>query len=168
MAGLGDDINQNKKDIFRCIVSGKAYEKFIELILAQDGQVCDVYMDWVEKELPMPILKDSANYLKEIHAQNTGVIVSIDSKKIGEALVCIGGGRIRKEDEIDYSVGFEFLKKTGDFVNAGDTILKVIYNDKEKFDLAFEYIEDAIVIENMLPEVSNELKNKSHILDIVE
>ena len=168
MAGLGDDINQNKKDIFRCIVSGKAYEKFIELILAQDGQVCDVYMDWVEKELPMPILKDSANYLKEIHAQNTGVIVSIDSKKIGEGLVCIGGGRIRKEDEIDYSVGFELLKKTGDFVNAGDTILKVIYNDKEKFDLAFEYIEDAIVIENMLPEVSNELKNKSHILDIVE
>ena len=83
-------------------------------------------------------------------------------------MVCIGGGRIRKEDEIDYSVGFEFLKKTGDFVNAGDTILKVIYNDKEKFDLAFEYIEDAIVIENMLPEVSNELKNKSHILDIVE
>lgn len=165
MAGLGNDIEQNKRDVFRAIVSGKAYEKFIELISAQNGQVCDVYMDWIEKELPMPVLKDNANYLKEIHAQNTGIIVAIDSKKIGEALVCIGGGRIKKDDDIDYAVGFEFVKKTGDFVNAGDTILKVIYNDKEKFDIAFEYIEDAIVIENVLPQ---EVKYKSHILDIVE
>ncbi|MDD3303532.1 MAG: thymidine phosphorylase [Clostridia bacterium] len=168
MSGLGDDMEQNKKDIFRCIVSGQAYKKFIELVMAQNGQVYDVYMDWVGKELPMPVIKDTANYLKEIHAQNTGVIVAIDSKKIGEALVCIGGGRIKKDDEIDYAVGFDFVKKTGDVVQAGETILKAIYNDKDKFEEAFGYIEDAIVIENRLPEVADEMKHQSHILDIVE
>ena len=93
---------------------------------------------------------------------------NIDSKKIGEALVCLGGGRIKKQDEIDYAVGFEFLKKSGDFVNQGETILNVVYNDKEKFNDAFDYIEDAIVIENITSKEAENIKNKKHILDVVE
>ncbi len=168
MAGINDNIEQNKKDIFRCITSKNAYKKFIELIKYQGGQVINAYLDWVGDELPIPLLKDKATYLKEIKAQNTGYIATIDSKKIGEALVCLGGGRITKQDTIDYSVGFEFVKKVGDFVNEGDTILKVIYNDKEKFDDSFYYIEDAIVISDMSINVANGLKNKSHILAVVE
>lgn len=168
MAGINDDIEQNKKDIFRCITSKNAYKKFIELIKYQGGQVINAYLDWVGDELPIPLLKDEATYLKEIKAQNTGYIATIDSKKIGEALVCLGGGRITKQDSIDYSVGFEFVKKVGDFVNEGDTILKVIYNDKEKFEDAFYYIEDAIVISDMSINVANGLKSKSHILAVVE
>lgn len=168
MAGYSDDIEQNKKDIFRCIVSGKAYDKFIDLIEAQGGELVDVYMDWKQKELAMPVLKDKARYLKEIHAQNDGYILAIDSKKIGEALVCLGGGRLTKDEQIDYAVGFEFVKKVGDKVNTSDTILKVIYNDKEKFNDAFDYIEDAIVIDNAGSDVALKLKEQSHILDIVE
>ncbi len=168
MAGYSDDIEQNKKDIFRCIVSGRAYDKFIDLVEAQGGQLEDVYMDWKQKELAMPVLKDKARYLKEIHAQNDGYILAIDSKKVGEALVCLGGGRLTKEDPIDYAVGFEFVKKVGDKISTSDTILKVIYNDKEKFNEAFSYIEDAIVIDNVGTDVALKLKEESHILDIVE
>lgn len=168
MAGYSDDIEQNKNDILRCIVSGKAYDKFIDLVEAQGGELLDVYMDWKQKELAMPVLKDKARYLKEIHAQNDGYILAIDSKKIGEALVCLGGGRLTKDEQIDYAVGFEFVKKVGDKVNTSDTILKVIYNDKEKFNEAFDYIEDAIVIDNVGADVALKLKEESHILDIVE
>lgn len=167
MAGVGDSIEQNQKDIFRCITSGKAYEKFIELIEAQHGSVCDVFMDWKGKEMPIPILKDEAKYLKEVHAQSTGYIMAIDSKKIGDALVCLGGGRNTVEDEIDYAVGFQFVKKTGDHVEVGDTILKVIYNDKDKFEDAFSYIEDAIVIDPVSAETADQLKHKPHVLEIV-
>lgn len=168
MAGCGDDIEQNKRDIMRCIVSGRAYDKFLDLIEAQNGVLCDVYMDWKNKELAMPVLKDKAKYLKEIHAQSSGYIVSINSEKIGEALVCLGGGRQTKDEEIDYAVGFEFIKETGDKVEVGDTILKVIYNDKDKFNAAFNYIEDAIVIDNISEQAALKLKQVSHVLDIVE
>lgn len=168
MAGCGDDIEQNKRDILRCIVSGRAYDKFLDLIEAQQGELCDVYMDWKQKEMAMPILKDKAKYLKEIHAQNEGYILAIDSKKIGEALVCLGGGRLTKDEEIDYAVGFEFEKKVGDKVEIGDTILKVIYNDKDKFNDAFDYIEDAIVIDQVTPDVALKLKQSPHVLDIIE
>ena len=168
MAGCGDDIEQNKRDIMRCIVSGRAYDKFIDLIEGQNGELCDVYMDWKQKELAMPVLKDKAKYLKEVHAQSSGYIMAIDSKKIGEALVCLGGGRHTKDEDIDYAVGFEFVKKTGDKVEAGDTILKVIYNDKDKFNLAFDYIEDAIVIDEVSADVALKLKQTPHVLDIIE
>lgn len=168
MAGVGDDIEQNKRDVMRCIVSGRAYDKFLDLVEAQNGVLCDVYMDWKQKELAMPVLKDKAKYLKEIHAQSSGYITAIDSKKIGEALVCLGGGRLTKDEPIDYSVGIEFVKKTGEKVEVGDTILKVIYNEKEKFNAAFDYIEDAIVIDEISEESATKLKQTPHVLDIVE
>lgn len=168
MSGVCDDLEKNKSDITKAITSRAAYDKFIELIKAQGGHICQVYMDWIGLNLDMPVLDDKVKYLKEIHAQSDGYIVSIDSKKIGEALVALGGGRNKKEDKIDYSVGFEFAKKVGDKVKEGDTILTVLYNDKQKFNEAFEYIEDAIYIDNVQEDVAKALQTKPHILDIID
>lgn len=167
MAGCGDDIEENKVRIEKVITSKKAYDKFIELVKAQGGHIYEVYMDWIGMNLDMPVLKDNVKYMKEIHAQKDGYVVSIDSKKIGEALVCLGGGRQKKDDLIDYSVGFEFIKKVGDRVTEGETILKVLYNDKDKFDDAFSYIENAIYIDNIEEDLAHALKNKPHVLDII-
>ena len=167
MAGCGDDIDENKIRIEKAITSRKAYDKFIELIKAQGGHIYEVYMDWIGMNLDMPVLKDNVRYMKEIHAQKDGYIVSIDSKKVGEALVCLGGGRQTKDDLIDYAVGFEFVKKVGERVYEGETILKVLYNDKEKFNLAFDYLEDAIYIDNIEETLALTLKKKPHVLDII-
>lgn len=167
MAGCGDDIDENKVKITEAITSKRAYDKFIQLVKAQGGNIYEVYMDWIQMNLDMPVLNDKVQYMKEIHAQNDGFVVSIDSKKIGEALVCLGGGREVKDDKIDYAVGFEFNKKVGSMVKEGDTILKVLYNDKNKFDEAFEYIQDAIVVEDISPDLAASLKAKPHVLDII-
>lgn len=167
MAGLGDDLEKNKVEVLKAITSKNAYDKFIDLIKAQGGHIYNVYMDWIGMNLDMPVIDDKVKYMKEIHAQSNGYVVSIDSKKIGEALVCLGGGRIKKGDPIDYSVGFEFSKKVGDKVYEGDTILTVLYNDKDKFNDAYEYIEDAIFIDDIEPKLGEALKKKPHILDII-
>ena len=52
-------------------------------------------------------------------------------------------------------------------MNEGDTILTCIYNDKEKFAQAFDYIEDAIYINKVNDEISKGLKEKPIILDII-
>ena len=168
MSGLNSDLEQNRKDVFRCVTSGKAYDKFIELIEAQGGKTCTVFADFVGREIKMPILKDKAMYLKDVYAQSTGYITSIDSLKVGNALVCLGGGRLTKGEDIDHAVGFKFMKQKGDLVREGDVILKVLYNDKDKFNAAFDYIEDAITIDTILPEEAIAMKEKSHVLGIVE
>ena len=167
MSGVCTDIEQNKRDIIRVILSGEAYEKFLELVKAQKGKVEKVYLDWLHKDMYLPVTKDKVTFFKEIHAQSSGYIVSIDSKSIGEALVCLGGGRRTKEDSIDYSVGFDFSKKVGDKVEEGDVILTVLYNDKQNFEEAFEYIENAIYIDNIDDELGEKLKLKPHVLDIL-
>ena len=116
----------------------------------------------------MPVLDEKVKYLKEIHAHQDGYIVSIDSKKIGEALVALGGGRNKKEDSIDFAVGFEFSRKVGDKVKDGDTILTVYYNDKDKFNDAYEYIADAINIDTIVESAAKALREKPHILDIID
>lgn len=168
MSGVCEDLNKNRRDIKEAILSHRAYNKFIELVKAQGGHIYNVYMDWLGANMDMPVLEDKVRYLKEIHAQSSGHIVSIDSRKIGEALVALGGGRERKEDKIDPSVGFEFNKKVGDYVEEGDTILTVLYNDKAKFDAAYEYIEDAIYVDKVNDDIVKSLKEKPHILDIID
>lgn len=167
MAGCGEDLEENKARIMETITSKKAYDKFIKLVKAQGGHIYEVYMDWIGMNLDMPVLHDSVKFMKEVHAQKDGYVVSIDSKKIGEALVCLGGGRKKKEDKIDPAVGFEFNKKVGDKVMEGETILKVLYNDKEKFEETFEYIENAIYIDNIESSLALALKSKPHVLDII-
>ncbi|MEG2645693.1 MAG: thymidine phosphorylase [Clostridia bacterium] len=168
MAGVCDDINKNKVEILKCITSRRAYDKFICLIKAQGGYICNTYLDWINMSLDMPVLKDEVKYFKEIHAGSDGYIVSIDSKKIGEALIALGGGRNKKEDKIDYAVGFEFIKKVGQKVSEGEAILTVYYNDKEKFEEAFKYIKDSIYIDNIDSVTAKKLQDKVHVFDIIE
>ena len=168
MSGVSEDLEKNKKDIREAILSRDAYKKFIELIKAQGGHIYNVYMDWLGMSMDMPVLDEKVKYLKEIRAHQDGYIVSIDSRKIGEALVALGGGRNKKEDSIDFSVGFEFAKKVGEKVQEGDTILTVYYNDKNKFNDAYEYIADAINIDNIEEEAATALRQKPHILDIID
>lgn len=165
MSGICTDIEKNKKDVVKVILSGEAYHKFIELVQAQGGKTENVYVDWMGRNLELPVIKDKVQFLKEIHAQSTGYVVDINSKKIGEALVCLGGGRKKKGDPIDYAVGFEFHKKVGDYVEEGDTILSVFYNDKQNFEEAFEYIESAIYIDQIEERLAKALKAKPHVLD---
>ncbi|MEG1704957.1 MAG: thymidine phosphorylase [Clostridia bacterium] len=167
MAGLGDSIEKNKVDIMKTITSRKAYDKFIDLIKSQGGHIHNVYMDWMNLSLDMPILIDNVKYMKEIYADKDGYIIGIDSKKVGEALVALGGSRTKKDDKIDYAVGFEFAKKIGSKVKKGDLILNVLYNDKNKFNEAFAYITDAIKIDKIEQSMSNVLKSKPAILDII-
>ncbi len=167
MAGYGENIEENKKKVEDAILSKSAYNKFIQLVKAQGGKTEKKYIDWLNEEVETPVLKETVKYSKKITADFTGTIVDIDSKKIGEALVCIGGGRLKKDEQIDHSVGFKFIKKVGDIVEKGDTILMCYYNDEEKFKLAVEYISSSIRVEKIDENETKKLKNKKHILDII-
>ena len=43
----------------------------------------------------------------------------------------------------------------------------MLYNDKDKFNEAFDYIEDAIYIDDIEEKLALSLKNKPNILDII-
>ena len=110
------------------LISGKAFEKFKEWISSQGGNPL-----WVENTELFP----KAKYSYEIKSEYDGYIVKTDAEKIGIASVILGAGRETKEDTIDMSAGIILNKKTGDWVQKGDTIA-TLYSCRESAFCASE------------------------------
>lgn len=127
--GKFDDIQKAKAYLQKIVQSGKALDKFKELITAQggDSSVVDDYTKF-----------EQAKYKIEVKSQNEGFIQKIDAYKIAYACKILGAGREKKTDNIDYSVGIYLNKKSGEFCKIGETLYTIYSNDEEKTKLAIE------------------------------
>ncbi|HPE68577.1 MAG TPA: thymidine phosphorylase [Thermotogota bacterium] len=123
----------------KSLESGEALECFRKFVHAQGGDVS--FVDHPEKLLEGPRQQVFA-------APREGVITSMDTRLIGLSAMTLGAGRERKEDQIDHSVGFEFLVHWGDVVEEGQPLVKIFYNDAQRKERACALLEQAIVIGN--------------------
>ncbi len=104
------------------ISSGRALEKFREIIKAQNGD--DSIIDNYSK-LPRSGIK------YEVKSQLSGFVKNIDAMKIAKACKNLGAGREKKSDAIDHSAGIYLAKKYSEFVKKGETIA-VIYTNRQE------------------------------------
>lgn len=137
LSGLGENLEQNKQRLLENIENKKAYNKFLELVQKQGGDIS--YIENPEKF-------EKAKYIEDIKLEEEGYISNINAKEIGKIACSLGAGRIRKEDKIDNSVGITLFKKVGDKVEKGETIAKIHANDKEKLEEAKNKILEVIKI----------------------
>ena len=118
IVSLGKNISFEvaEKEVTQVLENGKAYEKFLELIKTQGGNI---------EELSFAPKIFSVKSIKE------GYINAIDTTGLGMIVKDIGGGRETKEDEIDYGVGIILTKKIGDYVKKDEELLKIYLNKKD-------------------------------------
>ncbi|MDD4840107.1 MAG: thymidine phosphorylase [Clostridia bacterium] len=117
LSGEFDEENAEKA-IDDAIDSGKAYRKFEEFILAQGG-----------KSLILPKAK---MYEHPILSKCEGYVSKIHTRDIGSLNMHMGGGRMFKDDKIDYTVGMKILKRVGDYVKKGETLCYAYVNNDEQ------------------------------------
>lgn len=121
LAGKGD--LAEAKDMAReALENGKAFNKFVEFVSAQGGDTS--YVEDTSKF-------EEASHIFEVKSDKKGYIHDMDTEGIGIASVILGAGRKTKEDIIDFAAGIEMVKKTGDYVEVGDT-LAILYTNKEE------------------------------------
>ena len=77
----------------------------------------------------------------------------MNTLEIGKVSGILGAGRMTKEDVIDYSAGIVLTKKTGDFVNVGETIAKLHTSKQEIIEEAKKLYLSSIEISNEKPEI---------------
>ena len=128
MVSLGKGISLEEASILvdDSLKSGKAYDKFLEIVKAQGGDITKL---------------EVSNHKLEIVSQKEGIIKDINAYSFGKLSVLLGAGRITKEDEIDYSVGIVLNKSIYNHVNVGDTLctLYLKENDNNNYDEVLSY-----------------------------
>ncbi len=137
LAGLGEDLEENKNKMLENISNGKAYDKFVEMVKNQEGDIS--YLEDTSKF-------EKAKIIEPIMAKQDGYIQEINAEEIGKVACGLGAGRVKKEDLIDYSVGVILNKKVADKVSKGDILGYIHSNSKEKFEQAERKLEQIIKI----------------------
>ena len=105
------------------ITNGKAFEKFIEIAKAQNGDI---------KYLYNPEKYRKPKFKKVITSKELGFLNSVNTFEIGIAAVELGAGRLKMDDKIDPKAGIKFNFKIGDKINKGDIIAELYSDNKNK------------------------------------
>jgi pyrimidine-nucleoside phosphorylase len=105
------------------IASRQAKAKFKQGIALQGGDA-----RVVDEPQRLPAARSHA----EVASPAGGFVTGTDCEQFGIALAMLGGGREKKEDQIDPGVGLEFHKRIGDRVEKGESLATIHYNADAK------------------------------------
>ena len=117
------NMREAEKKLNGALTSGKALQKFCEMIKRQGGnsKVVDDFglLPW-------------AKYRVLISSNREGYVQSIDTRKIGLCAVKLGAGREKMDSPIDQGVGMLIKKKVGDSVRKGEPLAVIYANNLKK------------------------------------
>ncbi|PKK94114.1 MAG: pyrimidine-nucleoside phosphorylase [Tenericutes bacterium HGW-Tenericutes-6] len=119
-AKIETDFERAKIRLHEALQNGKAYQKFLELVEAQGGNLKAL-------ENPIQLLSKKT---EEVLSNTSGYIMDMNALDIGKAAMRLGAGRETKEDEVLLDVGLDLHKKIGDYVNKGEKIATLYVRDK--------------------------------------
>ena len=128
LAGKAETHPEARAMLERALESGAGLEKLRQMIRAQGGDpaVCDDV-----SLLPQAAVK------KTVFCGREGYVRAMDTMALGTAAQRMGAGRLRKEDPIDYAVGYVLKVRIGDRVTP-DTPLAELHARTEEDALAAE------------------------------
>ncbi len=113
--GLGISYEQAKEQVKESLKTGKAYQKFLEFIHEQHGDLN---------------LLPKSTYQYPILSKKSGYIKDIDALELGKLSMHLGAGRSSMEEKIDYSAGIALEKRLGDSVLEGDVLMTLHTSQK--------------------------------------
>lgn len=123
LAGKGENIEENKLNMLQNIENGSAYNKFVEMVQNQGGDI-----SYIEDTTKF----EKSKYVSAVVTEKTGVVQDINAEDIGKLACYLGAGRVKKEDRIEPNVGIILNKKVGDKVQEQDFLAYICANDEQK------------------------------------
>jgi len=142
LGGVAKTVAEGKERSAHLISSGKALEKFHQMVELQGG---DPRVIDDAKRLPQ------AQSTVQVASAKSGYVGSMQCEQIGTACVILGGGRERKEDSVDPAVGIVLHKKVGDQVAAGEPLATIHYNAEARAARAWQLVEASYQITDAAP-----------------
>lgn len=126
-----------ERRVLEALASGKAAEKFQQVIEAQGGNPAVV---------EDPSLLPQAKEVEVYYAPKGGTILRVEPRIIGRAIIEMGGGRTRADDDVDPTVGFVITARPGQPVHTSEPVASIFARDRAGIDLGRRALDRAIVI----------------------
>lgn len=131
------DKEQNEKTILEMIRTGRAYEKFREMVKAQGGDTS--YIDKIDK---FPVAKN----VLPVYSAGDGFVEKVDADMVGSIARYLGAGRMNDNSEINRTAGIVLNKKIGDEVKSGEILAYIHTDDDSKVLGATQNLTEAFVL----------------------
>jgi thymidine phosphorylase len=126
------------------ITSGAAAEVFGKMV-AELGGPLDFEDNW-KNCLP------EAPVQREVTLGKPGYIAEYDTLAIGEAVVSLGGGRLRESDRVNHAVGISQILPLGQVVDRNTPIAMVHAQDEMSVEKAISTIKRAVKLQTKKPD----------------
>lgn len=120
LGGAASDRDEARRRMEVAISSGKAAQRFQQIIEAQGGNPAVV---------DDPSILPQAAEVELFVATRAGVVAQVEPRAVGRGITALGGGRTRVEDEVNPSVGFVITARPGDVVRAGEPLATIFAAD---------------------------------------
>jgi len=137
LVGAAPSLADARARLEQSVASGRALETFARVIEAQGGN------PGVIEDLG---LLPQALAVEVYRAEATGVVAAVEPRRIGRAIVELGGGRTAVEDAVDPTVGFVITVKPGDPVRAGEPIASIFARDEAGIAIGTVALREAVSI----------------------
>jgi pyrimidine-nucleoside phosphorylase len=137
LAGVAKGEAEAQQQLEASVTSGRALDTWRRVIEAQGGD---------PKVVDDPERLPQAGEVEVFKAPRDGVVAQIEPRRIGRAILELGGGRRTIEDTIDPAVGFVIPAKPGDRVHAGEPLASVFARNREGIAVGLNALREAIVI----------------------
>jgi len=126
-----------ERRVREALASGKAAEKFQQVIEAQGGNPAVV---------EDPSLLPQAKEVEVYYAPKGGTIQRVEPRIIGRAIIEMGGGRTRADDDVDPTVGFVITARPGQPVHTSEPVASIFARDRAGIELGRRALDRAIGI----------------------
>ncbi len=131
LAGVAGSTLSAKQTVQRQLQSGKALDKFKEMIGSQGGDTS--YIDDPDK---FP----KAKYIRKLPAPKRGYVHTINAGMIARGVQHLAMG---KNGSWNTSAGVSDIRKVGTQMKQGEPLMMIHYNDESRLDSALEYLRGA-------------------------
>jgi pyrimidine-nucleoside phosphorylase len=136
-------LDEGIEEAIRILKSGKAFDKFVEIVKAQNGKT---------EFILHPGKYPKSKFKEVIKSNSAGYLSEVNTYELGMSAIDLGAGRKTKDDKIDPKAGIIFSYKIGGTINKGVVLAELFSDSKTGIDNAKKRILDAIKISKTKPQ----------------
>lgn len=146
-ARIASDIDEAKVRLQEVLDTGKALEKFAEMVAMLGGP--KDFCDDVWKYLP------KSQIVRPVYAKSAGYVTGMDTRGIGLSVIELHGGRATPEQKLDYATGYSEFCQVGDWVDNNHPLAIVHAETESEFALAAQRLQQLITVGDKAPMLAN-------------